>query len=97
MAGKQVIGKKTILVDPTLQLKEISIIIDSEEEKDNNSLPESAVDNNHSLSNQPMLPPEVSNKISSPLTDISKANTSLPLIFQNSKDEKDLLTSPNPL
>ncbi len=74
MAGKQVVGREATLADPTPQSKERSVVADSEEEGDNDSLPESTTDNNHLLPNQPMPPPAVPGEISFPLTDISGAN-----------------------
>lgn len=96
MARKQVVGKETILANSTLQSKERSVIADSKNEGDNNSLFESAANNNHPLPNQSMPPPTVPNEILSPLTDISETNTPLPSkTFHDPEDEEDLPKLPN--
>ena len=59
MAGKQVVGRDATLAHSTPQSQEESVVADSEEEGDNNSLPESAIDNDYPLPNQPMPPPIV--------------------------------------
>lgn len=98
MDGKQVVGRDAILACSNLQSQEGSIVADSKEKGDNNSLPESAIDNNHPLPNQPMPPPAIPSEISSPLTDISGANTSLPSeTFHDPEEEEDLPESPNTL
>lgn len=63
----------------TLQLQERSVVDNSEEEGENNSHLESAIDNNYYLSNQPMAPLAVFSKILFSLINIFGANTSLPL------------------
>ena len=74
-----------------------SVIADSEEEGDDNNLFELAADNNHPLLIQPM-PPPVPSEITSPLTDISGANTPLsPETFSDPADEEDIPESPNTL
>lgn len=95
MAGKYIIGKKATFADPILQLKKRFIIANGEEEKDNNSLPESVADNNHLLPNQHMPLLAFPSEILSPLIDISGAYTPLPPTFQDPKDEKDFPVLPN--
>lgn len=74
------------------------VVANSEEQGDNTSFSESAIDNNHLLSNQRMPLLAVPNEIPSPLTDIFRAITFLPLeTFHNSGEEKDLLGSSNTL
>lgn len=91
MTGKQ-IEKKGTFIYPTPQLQKDCIAANSKEKRDNNSFFESVIDNNHFLSHQPMLSLTVINKISSSLTNISKANTSLlPKTFQD--PNVDLLKS----
>ena len=98
MAGKQVVGKDATLAHSTPQSQERSIFTDSEEEGDNNNLPESAIDNNHLLPKQPTPPSTVPSEISFPLTDISGANTSLPPeTFHDPKEEEDLSELPDTL
>lgn len=96
--GKQVVGRDATLARSTPQSQEGSVVADSKKEGDNNSLPESAMDNDHSLPNQPIPPPAIPIEIPSPLTDISRANTSLPpKIFHDSEEEENLPESPNTL
>ena len=72
-----------------------SVVADIEEEGDDNDLFESAANNNHLLPIQPISPP-VPSEITSPLTDISGANTPLPLkTFSDPADEEDIPESPN--
>ena len=98
MDGKQVVGRDATLAHSTPQSQEGSVVADSEEEGDNNSLPESAMDNDHPLPNQPMPPPAIPSEIPFPLTDISGANTSLPPeTFHDPEEEEDLPESPNKL
>lgn len=74
------------------------VLIDNEEQGDNTSFSNSAIDNNHLLSNQRMPLLAVSNEIPSSLTDISGAITLLPLkTFHDSGEEKDLPGLPNTL
>lgn len=83
MTGKQ-IEKKGTFIYPILQLQKDCIAANSKKKRDNNSFFESIIDNNHFLPHQPMLSLTVKNKISSSLTNISKANTSLlPKTFQD--------------
>lgn len=98
IVGKQVVGRDATLAHSTPQSQKGSVVADSEEEGDNNSLSESAIDNDHPLPNQPMPPPAVPSEIPSPLTDISGANTLLPPeTFHDSEEEEDLPGSPNTL
>lgn len=74
------------------------VVANSEEQGDNTSFSESAIDNKHLLSNQHMPLLAVPNEISSPLTDISGAITFFLLeMFHNSGEEKDLPGSSNTL
>ncbi len=76
MTERQAIGRNATFAHTTPQSHKRSVVVDSEEGGDNDSFSESAIDNDHSLPSQPMPPPLVPSEISSPLTDISKANTS---------------------
>ncbi len=92
MTGRQVIRKDAIFAYPTHQSHKGSVVADSEEERDNDSLPESALDNDYPLPSQLIPPPVVPSEISSPLTNISKTNTPpLPEAFQDL--DEDLLES----
>ncbi len=84
MTGRQAIRRDAILAHPTLQSHKRCVVADSEKEGDNNSLSESAVDNDYPLPSQPIPSHVVPIKISSLLTDISRANTSpLPEAFKD--------------
>lgn len=82
---------KSAYVFPQLQKRFVAA--DSEKKRDNSNLLESAVNNNHCLPNQPMLPPAILSKILSSLTNISSANTLLLLETFQDLDE-DFFKSP---
>ena len=95
MTGKQTIRRGATIDHSIFQSQKRSVVANSKEEGDNDSLPESTVDSDHPLPNQPMLPP-VPSEILSPLTDISGADTPLPKgTLQNF--EEDLPESPDTL
>ena len=76
MTERQAVGRDAIFAHPTHQSHEGSFVAQSEEEGDNNSLLESAIDNDYPLPSQPMSPTVVPSEILSLLTDISGTNTS---------------------
>ena len=97
MIGKQLIRRDITIDYSSFQSLKGSVVADSEEEGDNNNLFESAADNNHSLLIQPM-PLLVPSEITSPLTDIFRANTPLPLeTFSDPANEEDIPELPNTL
>ena len=51
MAGKQIGQRDAILAHSTPQSQEVSVVADNKEERDNNNLPESAIDNDYPLQN----------------------------------------------
>lgn len=59
MARKQVLGLDITLAHSISQLLKESVVADSEEEGENKSLLESAIDNNYHLSDQFIPPPQV--------------------------------------
>ncbi|MCJ1343477.1 hypothetical protein MMC31_001671 [Peltigera leucophlebia] len=96
IAGKQVIGRDGATHYSTPQSRERSAGSDDEEEGDDNSLPESAANNDHPLPNQPMPPPAVPSNTSSPLNDISGTDILLPAdSFPDLEGEEDIPESPN--
>lgn len=98
MAEKQVLKRDATLAHFTTQSQKRFVVADSEEKRDKNSFPKSAIDNNHPLPNQPIPPPTISSKILSPLTKISGINILLPpRTYHDLKEEKDFLELSNTL